>query len=49
VGGKFPRTLNLNTVVKDSDVDVVSNAVVTVNNRIGNDLMKGYLRVGNSF
>ena len=41
MGGKNPRALNFNSVVENPDLDVIVQAIVTMKNRVGNDLMYG--------
>ena len=40
--GKSPRTLYFNAIIKDTHVNVVRDAVVTVNGGIGNDLVQSF-------
>ena len=42
MSGQFARTLNLYPIIEDTNVDVVRDAVVAVQHRIGDYLVKGF-------
>src|ERR1044071_6492213 len=47
VSGQAPRTLDLNAVVENSDVNVIRYAVIPVNDGVGNNLVKSLGRILN--
>src|SRR5262245_17467826 len=48
VSGEPPWALNFDSIVEHPDVDIISDAVVAMNNRVSYDLVDGLLRVAHS-